>query len=186
MMRLLPWYHQNSDLRTLKKCLNCSGYTNLLNCSVIAPPVTVNRRGLCGAKYMIVIKCKATGYYHAIFLATKCQSTREIQKWIQGLRADPMFQNTGYKPVRYIETDSAGEWSMQRDEWPKMELEMEFETVWSCPDRKEEAAMAERACGVTEVAMKAGLFEPNLPPSWWGQGCYASDLVAEQIRQSHL
>jgi hypothetical protein len=43
---------------------------------------------------------------------------------------------------------------------------MEFETVWSCPDRKEEAGMAERACAVIEIALKAGLFEPNLPPSW--------------------
>ena len=31
MLRLLPWYHQ-----TRKRCLNCSRYTNVLNCSIAA------------------------------------------------------------------------------------------------------------------------------------------------------
>ena len=48
-----------------------------------------------------------------------------------------------------------------------MATELGFTTEWSCPGREEEAASAERAVGVVEVPIKAGLMTPNLPPSWW-------------------
>ena len=72
-----------------------------------------------------------------------------------------------YKAVQKIKTDSAGEWSMKCDAWNKMSGDLGFDTQWSCPDRKEEAAQAERAVVVVEVPTKAGLMMPNLPPSWW-------------------
>ena len=48
-----------------------------------------------------------------------------------------------------------------------MQKETEFTTQRGCPDRKEEAATAERAVDVVEVPIKAGLMMPNLPPSRW-------------------
>ena len=129
--------------------------------------VTLNRRSLCKCQYAIIIKCVATGYYHAIFLVKKSDSAAAIKQWIEALRADPMFQNMVYKPVQKIIADSAGEWSMKCAEYLKMQKVMEFTTQWGCPDRKEEAATAERAVAVVEVPTKAGLMMPNLPPSWW-------------------
>lgn len=129
--------------------------------------VTINVRSLCGCKYMIVIKCKATGYIHLIFLKWKSDSVTEVERWIKSLRSDPMFQNMGYPAVQLIQTDSAGEWSMDSEEWTDMQERMGFKTTWTCPDRKEEAGMAERTCGVVEVVLKAGLMQENLPPNWW-------------------
>lgn len=129
--------------------------------------VTINKRSLCKCKYAIIIRCKGTGYFHAIFLCKKSDSADGVKQWINSLRTDPMFQNLGYNAVQKIETDSAGEWSMKCDKWITMATELGFTTEWSCPDRKEEAASAERAVGVVEVPTKAGLMMPNLPPSWW-------------------
>ena len=39
--------------------------------------------------------------------------------------------------------------------------------MYSCPDRKESAAHAERSCGIVEVVIKSMPFQSNLPPSWW-------------------
>jgi site-specific DNA-cytosine methylase len=150
--------------------------------------VTINKRSLCKCKYAIIIRCKGTGYFHAIFLCKKSDSTDGVKQWINSLRADPMFQNLGYNAVQKIETDSAGEWSMKCDKWITMATELGFTTEWSCPDRKEEAASAERAVGVVEVPTKAGLMMPNLPPSWWvramKQAMKQANLVAEQVWQN--
>ena len=129
--------------------------------------VTLNMVSLCGCRFMIVLRCKGFRYYHAIFLKKKSESTAEVEKWIIGMRADPMFQNMVYDAVQFIETDSAGEWDPRCAEWDKMNKRCKMQTVWTCPDRKEEAGIAERACAVVEIALKAGLMQENLPGSWW-------------------
>ena len=129
--------------------------------------VTVNTTSMCGCQYMVVLRCKGFRFYHALFLKKKSESATQVEKWIQSMRADPMFQGMQYEAVQFIETDSAGEWDPKCEEWDKMEKRVGFKTVWSCPDRKEEAGVAERACAVVEVAMKAGLMQENLPPNWW-------------------
>ena len=114
-----------------------------------------------------MIKCVATGYYHAIFLVKKSDSATAIKQWIEALTTDPMFQNMVYKPVQKTVADSTGEWSMKCTEYLKMQKEMKSTTQWGCPDRNEEATTAERAVAVVKVPTKVGLMMPNLPSSWW-------------------
>ena len=78
-----------------------------------------------------------------------------------------MMQNMPYEAVQYTETDNAGEWAENTKEWSEMQERTKIQTIWGCPDRKEEVARGERACGVVEVLMKAGIMQENLPPNWW-------------------
>ena len=73
--------------------------------------VTINTRSLCGARFMICLRCKATCYIVVLFLWRKSESAMVIEQWINSLRSDPMMQGMGYPAVQYIETDNAGEWS---------------------------------------------------------------------------
>ena len=129
--------------------------------------VTVDTTSLCGCIYMIVLKDKGSGIYHAIFLQSKAHSAREIETWIKSVRNDPMYQHLGYPAIQHLEMDSAGEWDVDCEEWYEMEQRMQITSIRSCPDRKESNATAERACQEIEHGMKAGLMQENLPPSWW-------------------
>ena len=129
--------------------------------------VTINTRSLCGARFMICLRCKATCYIVVLFLWRKSESAMVIEQWINSLRSDPMMQGMGYPAVQYIETDNAGEWSRENEAWAEMEERLCIRTIWGCPDRKEEVSRGERTCGAVEVVMKAGLMQENLPPTWW-------------------
>ena len=81
------------------------------------------------------------------------------------MRANPLYDNMpgGYKIVSSIRTDSAGEWEMENEEWTSMAEEMGFITIWTSPDRKEEAATAESANRVVEVMMRAIMYQNSIP-----------------------
>ncbi len=66
-----------------------------------------------------------------------------------------------------IGTDSAGEWEMENEEWTEMAKVMEFSTIWTSPDRKEEAATAEVSNRVVEVMMRAIMYQNSIPISRW-------------------
>ena len=116
---------------------------------------------------MIVLRDKATSYFVLLFLWRKSESALQVEQWINSLRSDPMMQNMPHKAVQFIETDNAGEWAENTKAWSEMQERTKIQTIWGCPDRKEEVARGERACGVVEVLMKAGIMQENLPPNWW-------------------
>ena len=51
--------------------------------------------------------------------------------------------------------------------WQEMRARVGFDCHYTCPDRKEENATAERSCRVIEDKVKASLMAKNLPGSWW-------------------
>ena len=53
--------------------------------------------------------------------------------------------------------------------------------VYSCPDRKESAAHAERSCGIVEVVIKSMLFQSNLPPSWWQHAASMAEWMLDRF-----
>ena len=130
--------------------------------SWVMDTVTINARSLCGCRFMIVLRCKATSYITALYLWRKSESVHVIEQWINSLRSDPMMQNMGYNAVQYIYTDNAGEWSESFQAWREMEERTKMRTIWGCTDRKEEVARGERACAVVEHLLKGGLMQENL------------------------
>jgi hypothetical protein len=91
----------------------------------------------------------------------------EIRRWIESLRSDPACQGMDYKAMQELSTDNAGEWGWTNKAWRELEKELEFKTIWTSPDRKEEAHYAERSVGIMEVTVKAMMLERDLPFSWW-------------------
>ena len=73
--------------------------------------------------------------------------------------------------VSRIKLDNASEWSRECAKWQAMVKEhgvdCMVDCVYSCPDRKESNAHAERSCGIAEGVINSLLYEANLPPSWW-------------------
>ena len=126
-------------------------------------------RALCGSKYMVVLRCKATSLIKVIPLYLRNDIRVEIETWITQMRADPAYHGLQYLPVSYIETDRAGEWGRKCKEWQELEVKMKFKTIYKPSDRKEEAANAERACGIVEVVTKSALYQARLPVSWWSR-----------------
>jgi hypothetical protein len=57
-------------------------------------------------------------------------------------------------------------------EWKELENEFEFRTI------------AERACGVVEVATKAILMQQNLPPQWWVRAAHQAVWLLNRFPSS--
>ena len=129
--------------------------------------VVWSQRSLSGSKYMVTLRCKATGMFKNLYLYLRSDITEHVRDWILEMRADPAYHGLPYQAVSYIETDQAGEWGRKCATWSALEKELQFKTIYKPADRKEEAGAAERACGIMEVTTKAGLMERGLPPSWW-------------------
>ena len=58
---------------------------------------------------------------------------------------------------------SLGQWQMTLHGTIELRAEHRVYCVYSCPDRKESNAHAERSCGIVEVVIKSLLYEENLP-----------------------
>ena len=145
--------------------------------------LTWQHRSTYGNKYQIVLRDYATKTFRSLYLYKRSNAISEIKTWIESLRADPSFHSLDYLPITQIRTDGAGEWGWTNAEWKALEVELKFETVYSCPDRKEEAANAGRAVGVMEVTVKALLLQRNLHHSWWQDCADAAVFLLNRIPQ---
>ena len=129
--------------------------------------LTWEHRAEDGSKYQVVIRERSTGCFWSLYLYKRSDAISEIRKLILKLRSNPAFQGMNYAAWQELHTDNAGEWGWTNAEWGELEIELAFTTVWTCPDRKEEAHYAERAVGIMEVTIKALMLQRDLPFSWW-------------------
>jgi site-specific DNA-cytosine methylase len=143
--------------------------------------VTWDKRALCGSKYMVTLRDKATGVIRILCLYLRSDIAPEIEALISKMRADPAFHNLPYRLFSVIETDHAGEWGRKNRDWVALETRLQFQTIYKPADRKEEAGLAERTCGIVEVAVKASLMEANLPPSWWARAAKQAEWLLERF-----
>jgi len=130
--------------------------------------IVVTPRSVKGNMYIITLRCVATGVYKLMALYKRSHAAEKVKNWIRKMRANPLYNNMiGYKVVSQIRTDSAGEWEMENREWNQMAEEMEFLTVWTSPDRKEEAATAESANRIVEIMMRSIMYQNSIPKGRW-------------------
>ena len=90
-----------------------------------------------------------------------------FSQWVEVTRRDPAYNDCAYRVISCVCLDNAGEWALDNDKWQQYCKQTGIELIYSCPDRKESAARAERAVGIVEVVTKALLMQQNLPPMWW-------------------
>jgi hypothetical protein len=143
--------------------------------------VTFSERALCGSKYAVILRCKATGVFKVLFLYLRSDIAVTIKEWITAFRADPAYRGLAYLPISFIETDQAGEWGRKCAVWNALEIELEFKTIYKASDRKEEASNAERGCGIIEVVTKSILMQQNLPPEWWARAAAQAEWLLNRF-----
>jgi len=133
-----------------------------------------------GHKYLIVLRCLATGAFHYIPLFLKSDAKEAFRDWVTETRNDPLFKDFDYPLICYVRTDNAGEWGPRYQEWQDMCKDMpggKVKMIYVDAQRHaEENGYAEVAVGITEIVIKSLLYERNLPPSWW-QRCAADALL---------
>jgi hypothetical protein len=149
------------------------GYAWAMDC------ITFSHRSEEGNKYLVVLRCLATGAFQYIPLYLKSDAKEAFREWVTQMRNDPLYKDFNYPVVCYVRTDNAGEWGPVFEGWQEMCNHMpggKVTTLYVDPQRHaEENGYAEVACGITEVVIKSLLYERNLPPSWW-QRCAADAL----------
>lgn len=129
--------------------------------------VTWSHRSAQGNKYMTVLRDEASDYYVAFCHYLRNDIVTMLEVWLQTVRADPAYGDCRYKLVAQICLDNAGEWSRECEAFGEFVKQGGIGLVYSCPDRKESAALAERAVGIVEIVVKALLMQNSLPPWWW-------------------
>ena len=129
--------------------------------------ITYSHRSSNGNKYETVIKCGASKVYFSLYLYLRSDMLLEFKDWIFKLRNSPAMHGLPYKACTVLRLDNAGEWELDHREWSAMAKELGIDMSYTSADRKEEAATAERACGIKEIKTKCGLMQNNLEPYWW-------------------
>ena len=149
--------------------------------------IVVSTRSSKGNAYIIVLRCVATGVFKLIPLYKRSHAADRIREWIRDMRANPLYSSMpgGYKVVSNIRTDSAGEWEMENEEWTEMAKVMEFTTIWTSPDRKEEAATAEVSNRVIEVMMRAIMYQNSIPVSRWEWALDSTEFLLNRFPNSN-
>jgi hypothetical protein len=143
--------------------------------------VTVSHRSETGSKYLTVLRCEATNKFKLFCHYLKSDIRDMVEAWVEETRSDPAFHDYPYKMVSVIKLDNAGEWSLECAQWQAMIKEFGIECVYSCPDRKESNAHAEKSCGIVEVVIKSLLYEANLPPSWWEYAAKSAEFLLDRF-----
>lgn len=145
--------------------------------------ITWSHRSEEGCKFFIIIvlRCAATGKFKLISHYLKSNIRDLLRKWIETMRQDPAFHECRYKLVSRINLDNAGEWARDCNKWQELVGELGVECNYSCPDRKESAAAAERNCGIVEVVIKAILYQAALPPSWWQRASGQCEFLLDRL-----
>jgi len=119
--------------------------------------ITYSHRSSNGNKYETVIKCGASKVYFSLYLYLRSDMLLEFKDWIFKLRNSPAMHGLPYKACTVLRLDNAGEWELDHREWSAMAKELGIDMSYTSADRKEEAATAERACGIKEIKQNADL-----------------------------
>ena len=135
---------------------------------------TLSDRSEQGNKFLTIARCEATNMFKFFYHYLKSDIRDMLEEWIESTRSDQAFHNCGYKMISVLKLDNAGEWSKDSEKWQAIKRRLGIDCVYSCPDRKESAAHAERSVGIVEVVIKSMIFQAGLPPSYWQ---YAADLA---------
>ena len=109
----------------------------------------------------------ATDVVKLIPLYKKSCVYEAMEDFIDEFRNDPLYSNMSYPIASLILADNAGEWALNNTRWQKLCKDKGFRMDYSCPDRKESSARAERAVGKVEIVIKSILMETGLGPAWW-------------------
>ena len=72
--------------------------------------IVMSDRSIEGHKYLIVMKCRYTGYHVVLPLRAKSEATGAISEFIRSLRKNPDYNRYSYDMVRHIKTDMDGSW----------------------------------------------------------------------------
>ena len=143
--------------------------------------VTMSHRSDEGCKYLTILRCAATGKFKLIPHYLKSDICELVREWISVLREDPAFHSCPYKVISQLRIDNAGEWGKDCQKWQQMVEEAGVECIYSCPDRKESHAAAERNCGIIEVVIKSILMQSNLPQSWWQLAAAQAEFLLDRL-----
>ena len=73
-----------------------------------------------GNKYLVVLRCLATGALKLIPLYRKYEIDEAFEEWVMDMRNDPLYMDHGYPLVCFVQTDNAGEWAINNDKWQNM------------------------------------------------------------------
>ena len=131
--------------------------------------ITWSERSVERNKYLTVLRCAACPYYIGIPHGARSDIPDLIEAWILEMRNDPLFKGFQYTVCSLIICDSAGEWTeFSQDnhragygrwdgskKWQEMRARVGFDCHYTCLDRKEENATAERSCAEHDTVMGA-------------------------------
>ena len=126
--------------------------------------ITFSHRSTQGNKYLTALRGEASGVVVTLKPYLRDDVRDLIDQWITVIRNDQAFHNSGYIIVSVIQLDNAGEWQLGCAAWEGIVEIQGFTPIYSCPDRKESAANAERAMSIIEVVIKSMLMDSM---QWW-------------------
>ena len=129
--------------------------------------VTWGVRSSQGNKYTAVLRDEASDNFVAFTHFLKSDIGDIFSRWVDVIRADPVYHDCGYKVCSVLCLDNAGEWGETCTDWQRLCEDKGIQLIYSCPDRKESSARPDWAVGIIEVVTKALLMQNNLPGYWW-------------------
>ena len=144
--------------------------------------IVLSDRSMENYKYLIVLKCRSTGYIALLPLVHKYDAWGAVAEWIRSLRNDPLYQRYSYDMVQHIQTDADGSWRYDNADWQtqivkKLGVKMQYIS----PDRHESNGRAERAISIVEVTTKAILMQNNLAPDWWYRAAKDAEFLLNRF-----
>ena len=140
--------------------------------------ITMSHRSREGNKYLVQLRCYATGAIFKLCLYTRKDIIEELRQWITEKRADPHYRGyegydpdtgamRGYEFCQFIHTDDPGEWGVKNRRWQSFQTEMRFKAIHKTPETSKELGHGEKSNCIIEHAVKAILMQENLPPDHW-------------------
>ena len=148
--------------------------------------ITFSHRSEEGCKFLTVLRCEACDYYVVFCHYLKDDIRGLFERWVVAVRKDPAYNDCRYKMVSQLNLDNAGEWARNCDAFQLLLGQLGIDAIYSCPDRKESAALAERSVGIVEIVVKALLMEKNLPTWWWQKCAKGAEFLLNRFPTSKL
>ena len=148
--------------------------------------VTWSDRSEQGNKYMTVLRDEASDYFIVFCHYLRNDVLDLIAMWIVNTRKDPAYHDCRYKVISEIFLDNAGEWQLDCADWVAILKEHGVNPIYSCPDRKESAANAEKSVGIVEIVTKSLLMHNSLPPWWWQYCCVTAVWLLNRFPTAKL
>ena len=143
--------------------------------------VTWSERSAKGHIYMAVLRDEASGFFKILIHYLKDDVVDVLERFITTVREDPAFHDCPYRIFSELNLDNAGEWSLECRVFQRLIEKLGVRPIYSCPDRKESASRAERACGIVEIITKGLLMQNNLPAWWWEDCALAAEFLLNRF-----